>query len=398
MGLAELDGALSAGAGRLHPGAADVAGGDRGLRARPQGDRGRVGVRRLIPRSRRGSLVRFSIAAVIVIAFTATTTAVAGLLQFKQLVADISVSAPISHARITIPSPGHPQTILLIGSDHRAGEPFRQSNTDTMMLVHIDAHSSTINVMSVPRDLKVQIPEGGGFATDKINAAYSIGGPNLLVKVLKTEVFPGLQINHIVDVNFSGFQDLVNAIGCVYTDVDHRYYNNTQFTDYSSINLQPGYQRLCGADALSFVRFRHTDSDLVRNARQQDFLRWAKAQYSIGQLVSNRDKLLRIFGKHTQTDSNLHTLDGLLNLFNLVAFSQGHSIKQIPFPAIFLPCASGATTTNAFGQTTQIRAVTPCYVTATNSAEAATYRAFMRPTRPAAHPSNKGKKPRSRQP
>jgi polyisoprenyl-teichoic acid--peptidoglycan teichoic acid transferase len=353
-------------------------------------------MRRLIPRSRRGSLVRFAIAAVLVIAFTATTTAVAGLLQFKQLVADISVSAPITHARITIPQPGKPQTILLIGSDHRAGEPFRQSNTDTMMLVHIDGASSTINVMSVPRDLKVQIPEGGGFATDKINAAYSVGGPNLLVKVLKTQVFPGLQINHIVDVNFGGFEDLVNAIGCVYTDVDHRYYNNTQFTDYSSINLQPGYQRLCGSDALSFVRFRHTDSDLVRNARQQDFLRWAKAQYSIGQLVSNRDELLRIFGKHTQTDSNLHTLDGLLNLFNLVAFSNGHSIKQIPFPAIFLPCGGGGTTTNAFGQTTQL-AVTPCYLTATQSAEAAAYRAFMRPTKPAAHPANHGKK-RSRQP
>ncbi|MGZ4198157.1 MAG: LCP family protein [Solirubrobacteraceae bacterium] len=353
-------------------------------------------MRRLIPRSRRGSLARASIAAVLVIAFTATTTAVAGLLQFKQLVADISVSAPITHARITIPAPGRPQTILLIGSDHRAGEPFRQSNTDTMMLVHIDGASSTINVMSVPRDLKVQIPEGGGFATDKINAAYSVGGPNLLVKVLKTEVFPGVQINHIIDVNFGGFQDLVNAIGCVYTDVDHRYYNNTQFTDYSSINLQPGYQRLCGSDALAFVRFRHTDSDLVRNARQQDFLRWAKAQYSIGQLVSNRDKLLRIFGKHTQTDSNLHTLDGLLNLFNLVAFSNGHSIKQIPFPAIFLPCGSGGTTTNAFGQTTQI-AVTPCYLTATQSAEAAAYRAFMRPTKPAAHPAGHGKK-RSRQP
>ncbi|MGZ4324771.1 MAG: LCP family protein, partial [Solirubrobacteraceae bacterium] len=212
-------------------------------------------MRRLIPRSRRGSLVRFSIAAVIVIAFTATTTAVAGLLQFKQLVADISVSAPITHARITIPKPGNPQTILLIGSDHRAGQPFRNSNTDTMMLVHIDANSSTINVMSVPRDLKVEIPEGGGLATDRINAAYSIGGPNLLVKVLK-QVFPGLQINHIVDVNFGGFEALVNAIGCVYTDVDHRYYNNTAYTGYSSIDLQPGYQKLCGADALSFVRFR----------------------------------------------------------------------------------------------------------------------------------------------
>jgi LCP family protein required for cell wall assembly len=337
-------------------------------------------VRWLIPRSRRGSLARFAAAAVIVIAFTATTTAVAGLLQFKQLVADISVTAPIPHAHVTIPAPGHAQTILLIGSDHRAGEPFRQSNTDTMMLVHIDPKSSTINVISVPRDLKVEIPEGGGLATDKINAAYSIGGPNLLVKVLKSQVFPDLQVNHIVDVNFGGFQALVNAIGCVYTDVDHRYYNDTAFTDYSSIDLQPGYQRLCGADALSFVRFRHTDSDIVRNARQQDFIRWAKAQYSIGQLISNRDKLLRIFGKHTQTDPDLHTLDGLENLFNLVAFSDGHSLNQIPFPAIFLPCSSG-TTTNAFGTTTQT-AVAPCYVTADQTSEQQAYQEFMRPTKP----------------
>ena len=340
-------------------------------------------MRRLIPKSRRGSLVRFSIAALIVVAFTATTTAVAGLLQFKQLAADISQQAPIRHARVTIPKPGHPQTILLIGSDHRAGEPFKSANTDTMMLVHIDASSSTINVLSVPRDLRVEIPQGGGVATGKLNSAYSVGGPNLLVKVLKQQVFPDLQVNHIVDVNFGGFEQLVNAIGCVYTDVDHRYYNNTAFTDYSSIDLQPGYQRLCGSDALSFVRFRHTDSDLVRNARQQDFLRWAKAQYSFGQLLAHRDTLLTIFGKHTQTDADLHTPDGIENLFNLVAFSDGHTIKQIPFPATFLPCSTGATTTTATGATVTTGA-TPCYVTASTAAERATFAAFMRPTSGAA--------------
>ena len=338
---------------------------------------------RLIPKSRRGSLVRFSIGAVIVVAFTATTTAVAGLLQFKQLAADISQNAPIKHARVVIPQPGHPQTILLIGSDHRAGEPFKLANTDTMMLVHIDASSSTINVLSVPRDLRVEIPEAGGVVTGKLNSAYSAGGPNLLVKVLKQQVFPSLQVNHIVDVNFGGFEALVNAIGCVYADVDHRYYNNTAFTDYSSIDLQPGYQRLCGSNALSFVRFRHTDSDLVRNARQQDFLRWAKSQYGFGQLISNRDTLLTIFGKHTQTDADLHTPDGIENLFNLVAFSDGHTIKQIPFPATFLPCSTGTTTATTTGAVVTTGA-TPCYVTADQGAEQAAFATFMRPTSGAA--------------
>jgi LCP family protein required for cell wall assembly len=246
-----------------------------------------------------------------------------------------------------------------------------------MMLVHIDPNSSTINLLSVPRDLKVMIPQGGGVFPGKLNSAYSIGGANLLVKILSTQVFHGLQVNHIIDVNFGGFEALVNAIGCVYIDVDHRYYNNTAFTNYSSIDIQPGYQKLCGSDALAFVRFRHTDSDIVRNARQQDFLRWVKAQFSEGTLISQRDRLISIFGQHSQTDSDLHSVDGLINLFNLVAFSAGHAVKQVPFPAILLPCTlppPGAT-----GNAAQ----TPCYVGADPRAEAGAFNAFMAVTPPA---------------
>jgi polyisoprenyl-teichoic acid--peptidoglycan teichoic acid transferase len=337
---------------------------------------------RLIPDSRRGMLWRFAIGAVIVVAFTATTTAVAGLLQFKQFATELSLTPPIKDAQVSVPDPGNPQTLLLIGSDHRAGTPFSAANTDTMMLVRLDPNSSTINVLSIPRDLRVLIPERGGLLPSKINATYSIGGPNLLIKVLRQQVFPGLHVNHIIDVNFGGFEALVNAIGCVYTDVDHRYYNNTAITNYSSIDIQPGYQKLCGADALAFVRFRHTDNDLVRNARQQDFLRWAKAQYGAAQLISNRDKLLRIFGAHTQTDHNLHTVDGLINLFNLVAFSAGHAVKQIQFPADLQPCAPAPPIATPGVQVGQ----PPCYVTAQASAERRVFQQFM--TRVHAAPSS----------
>jgi polyisoprenyl-teichoic acid--peptidoglycan teichoic acid transferase len=333
---------------------------------------------RLIPTSRAGALWRFGLAAVVVIAFAASTTAVAGLLQFKQIATYISATPALPKStQVTIPNPGKPQTILLVGSDHRAGTSFSSANTDTMMLVRLDPSSSTINLLSVPRDLEVQIPEGGAVVTGKLNAAYSIGGPNLLVKILQEQVFHGLQVNHIVDVNFGGFEDLVNAIGCVYTDVDHRYYNNTALTDYSSINLQPGYQKLCGTDALEFVRFRHTDSDIVRNARQQDFIRWAKDQFSPDQIVEERNELLKIFGQHAQTDGDLHTTDGLINLFNLVAFSAGHTIKQVPFPAILLPCAPVSSGTTG---TTSAAPQAPCYVSGEQSAEQNTYNEFMTPT------------------
>ncbi len=313
--------------------------------------------------------MRFAVGAVIVIAFTATTTAVAGLLEFKQAAKDISITPAIKHAQVTIADPGNPQTILIIGSDHRAGTSWSSANTDTMMLVRLDPASYTINVLSIPRDLQVQIPEGGGLVTAKLNSAYSVGGPNLLLRVLREQVFPNLHVNHIVDINFGGFEALVNAIGCVYTDVDHRYYNDTALTNYSSINLQAGYQKLCGADALSFVRFRHTDNDIVRNARQQDFIRWAKNQFPLSALVSDRDTLLKIFGAHTQTDPDLHSIDGLINLFNLVAFADSHTIKQIQFPAIILPCSQQAKTGNP-----------PCYVTANPAAQQRAFDMFMTPT------------------
>jgi LCP family protein required for cell wall assembly len=336
---------------------------------------------RLVPKNRRGALLRYGLGALVVVAFTATTTAVAGLLQFDQFAKDLSLNPPIKHASVTIANPGNPQTLLLIGSDHRAGDPFNASHSDTMMLVRLDPNSSTINVLSIPRDLKVQIPQGGAVSTAKLNQAYPDGGPNLLVRVLKHEVFPGLQVNHIIDVNFKGFSDLVDAIGCVYTDVDHRYYNNTAATNYSSIDIRPGYQKLCGDNqaqtgALAFVRFRHTDTDIVRNARQQDFLRWAKSQFNGSTLLSERDQLLRIFGANSQTDANLHSEDGLINLFNLIAFSAGHTVKQIPFPAIIAPCTPQS-----------------CYVLANPGAEHAAFHAFLTPTSASVAPPAGGAAP-----
>lgn len=320
---------------------------------------------RLMPSSGRGALGRFALAALLVVGFTATATAVAGLLQFKQLAKDIAGTPAIVRAPVTIPQPGDPQTLLIIGSDHRAHQPQSAANSDTMILVRLNGRSSTINVMSVPRDLQVGIPlPGGGVQSSKLNASYPLGGPSLVVKTLQHAVFPKLKVNHIIDINFRGFKDLVDAMGCVYTDVDRRYFNQnigTAATNYSNINLQAGYQKLCGEDALSYVRYRHTDTDIVRAARQQDFIRDAKDQYGQARLISNRDKLLKIFGQHTQTDADLHSVDGLINLFNLVAFADGHAIREVHFPAVLQPCTPPA----------------PCFVTADPIAEAQAYQQFM---------------------
>ncbi len=296
---------------------------------------------RFLPRTRGGVIWRAAVACVLVIGFAAATTAVAGLLQVKQIVDYLKVTRPLVSHSITPPSPGAPQTLLLIGVDHRVGQGSGPGNTDTMILVRIDDSSSTINMLSIPRDVAVQIP---GFGFSKINAAYADGGnngPNLLLQTIKQDVFPQLQVNHILVIDFQDFANLITSIGCVYSDVDHRYYNDNNglsaANNYSSINIQPGYQRLCGNNgapdsALAFVRFRHNDSDMVRQSRQQDFLIWAKSQFSSSTLLAKQTQLERQFGRDVQTDGQLHTIDGVDEMFGLLFNADGSTIKSIPFP------------------------------------------------------------------
>jgi polyisoprenyl-teichoic acid--peptidoglycan teichoic acid transferase len=325
----------------------------------------------VIPRTRLGMAWRFVLCGVLLVAGAAATTAVAGLLQVKTIVGEISVNPGIVTKQIVLPPAGAPQTILLIGSDHRAGTPVRGANTDTMLLVRLNAKSSTINVMSIPRDLEVDIP-GVGMA--KINAAYSEGGYGLLIRTIKQNVFPNLRVNHIVDTNFKGFSELVDAIGCVYSDVDRRYYNVSAPgpNNYSSIDIQPGYEKLCGDNqaptgALPFVRFRHLDSDIVREARQQDFIRWAKDQFGVSKLLGEKDRLLRIFGRNSTLDRSLQSNDGILNLFDLVLNSDASTIHQVAFPADLQPCTQ-----------------TSCVVTSNQSAEQGAFARFMAATPKAA--------------
>jgi LCP family protein required for cell wall assembly len=247
-----------------------------------------------------------------------------------------------------------------------------------MLLMRLNPKSSTINVLSIPRDLEVDIP---GVGTEKINAAYSAGSYPLLIKTIQQDVFPHFVPNHVIDTNFRGFSDLVDAIGCVYSDVDHRYYNQSEegANNYSSIDIEPGYQRLCGHNqsvhgALPFVRFRHTDTDILRNARQQDFIRWAKQGFSFSRLLNQRDHLVHVFANHSSVDIGLRSTKGLLNVLNLLINLNGATIKQIKFPAQ-LPAADAAVS----------------FVTSDSADEAKAYKAFMTPTKAAPKPKPKPK-------
>jgi LCP family protein required for cell wall assembly len=182
------------------------------------------------------------------------------------------------------PLPGQATTAIIIGYDRRAGAEgvADVGRSDTIMLLRADPDDDTLSLLSFPRDLVVDHPGCAGHAPwrDRINTAYTLCGPAGVVKTVKG--LTGLPINYVIVVNFRGFKGIVNKVGGVFVDVDHRYFNdNSQGGDgYATIDLQPGYQRLLGGPALDYARFRHTDSDLHRNARQQVFVKAFKQRIS----------------------------------------------------------------------------------------------------------------------
>jgi LCP family protein required for cell wall assembly len=252
----------------------------------------------------------------VIVVFAATTVGMAfGYLQ--RTVAQLKLNDPVTVTKVkqqlTATSTGSPVNILVLGSDRRnnlgAGDTGR---SDTLLLLRIDPRTKSISMLSVPRDLRVDIP---GYGTDRINAAYSAGGAPLAVKTFKAVT--GLSINHFIDVNFVGFVDIVDYLGGVYVDVDRRYYNNTAYTGYASIDLQAGYQRLNGHDALSFVRFRHDQlGDWGRIVRQQLFLRELKRQAFRWGNITKIPRLLKIVSHNTVSD--ISSIKELLSLTQLV--------------------------------------------------------------------------------
>ena len=190
-------------------------------------------------------------------------------------------------------SPNGPAIALIAGYDHRAGEgtdSYAGSNSDTLLLLRADPKNNTLSLLSFPRDLNVPIYcKGDTISTyDRINAAWADcgaeGGPRAALDTISH--LTHVPINYLITLDFNAFVQIVHRIHGVYLNVDRRYYIAPN-TGTSAINLHPGYQKLSGEDALSYVRFRHFDSDVYRNGRQQLFLEALKQRLSQTLTVSN---------------------------------------------------------------------------------------------------------------
>lgn len=210
------------------------------------------------------------------IILTLLLVAVLGLAGFGVWLDTSLQRIPVFATADARPAAGNGTTWLLVGSDSRDGlSPEQQAalstggevgnRTDTILLVHIPGLGSSTRptMVSIPRDSYVEIP---GYGTDKINAAYALGGAPLLAQTV--EQATGLRLDHYAEVGFGGFADLVDAAGgvpmCLAEPVDD---------PLAGINLPAGCQDLDGPSALGYVRSRATPrADLDRMTNQREFM------------------------------------------------------------------------------------------------------------------------------
>ncbi len=206
-------------------------------------------------------------------AFALTGLVVGGLVGlYAGQATQAPAPAPASIAPVvTRATPLQPreQTILVMATDAMGGEGRKSldSNTDSMLLVHVNPAEKKVGVLAIPRDTRVAIEGHGHF---KVNAANAYGGPELAKSTV--ERFLDVPIDRYLLLNLRGVRALVDAIGGVQVTIPKR----VEYHDYAGnlhIDFQKGRQHLTGAEVESYLRFRHDDQgDIGRVQRQQAFL------------------------------------------------------------------------------------------------------------------------------
>jgi LCP family protein required for cell wall assembly len=228
-------------------------------------------------------------------------------------------------------------TFLVLGRDRDLDNRKRIMKThgrsDLVMLVRADFQDNTITALSIPRDTRVRIPGRAGY--HKINAAHAYGGPRLTMRTVAA--LTGVRPEHVVRLDFDGFEKAIDALGGVEVMVDRTMDYDDDWGDLH-IHLKKGRQRLNGEQAMGFVRFRHadrgrSDSDLTRMRRQQALVQALREQ------AKNPLTLLRAPYAVDRARPHLHSSLKIPQLFCLGNFAR--SVHPGHVRMLSLPVRSG---------------------------------------------------------
>jgi polyisoprenyl-teichoic acid--peptidoglycan teichoic acid transferase len=208
--------------------------------------------------------------------------------------------------------------VLLLGSDSRGEQGAR---TDTIMVAHYNPESNNVKLISLMRDMYVSIPDHG---KQKLNAAYSIGGTELLRQTIKMNF--GLDIHHYAIVDFKGFEKAVDILVPEGITVDIPY----EMSDGIGMTLEQGTQQLHGEELLGYVRFRQDRlSDFGRVQRQQEVISKLKEEAVSLNSVTKLPEMLDLL--HTHIDTNIDS-PTLLAIGKDVLTNEGGEMQTIRIP------------------------------------------------------------------
>ena len=211
---------------------------------------------------------------------------------------------------VRFPGEGSYFSVLLVGEDRdyaRNGEVIASAGRmDAIMLLIVPRRDQAAMLVSIPRDSVVRFPGGN---SRRINSATALGGMDLARQVVSELM--GMDVHRHAEVDFSGFTEIVDAVGGVDITVDKR----MKYTDRAggySIDLQPGTYHMDGETALSFVRYRHDAlGDISRAGRQQQFFRALLHELASWRGIRSFKKIVRIAQDNTNTDLSVREMAAL---------------------------------------------------------------------------------------
>ncbi|HLM37292.1 MAG TPA: LCP family protein [Gaiellaceae bacterium] len=240
------------------------------------------------PMARRPHKIRWSrelgIALVLIVLFF-IVWGVVGYLAFRSGVAAANKRLPRTAKSVLTPDQGallsNPSSILLLGTDHSlAASRSGDRHSDSITLLRTDPDHGRLYYLSIPRDLRVEIP---GYGASKINTAFQVGGPRLAARTVASYI--DIPVNHLVVVNFAEFKDLIDKIGGINVTVggpilskfDCPYGTETRCARWPGWRFAKGNQHLDGRRALIYSRVRKNllnpaESDITRGERNQQVL------------------------------------------------------------------------------------------------------------------------------
>ena len=200
------------------------------------------------------------------------------------------IQSPVKNTGDKVVENQKPVSVLLLGVDQRPGE---RGRSDSIMVMTLNPTRNESRLISIPRDTKVDIVGKG--TNDKINHAYSFGGPEMAIKTV--EKFLNIPINYYAEINMEGFTSLVDAVGGVTVN------NDIDFT-VSGTHFPVGKVNLDGKSALKFTRMRYEDprGDFGRQMRQREVIAQVANKLSSDVSVSNFNAIMDVVGKNAQTN------------------------------------------------------------------------------------------------